>query len=102
MISQTLQTAYLHLTLRPFLALAVDIAECHGGLAADKHQIARTWLVDLLRINDLAEVVERCGDLLDPWIDEAVRTKTLTGTWLADVEAISVASIVGALKRSAA
>ncbi len=102
MISQPFQLAHLHLNLRPFLALAVDIAECHGGLSADKHQIARIWLIDLLRINGLAEVADRYADQLDPWIHEAVRTKTLTGSWLADVEAVSVASIVGALKRTAA
>ncbi len=94
------KSAYLQIALRPLLALAVDIAERAGGPGLVKKQFAIQWLKAIYQANGLGRDMQAYENCQDAWLAEVVQTKDKTRTWFQDLNAVHVASIVGALKLS--
>ncbi len=92
------KSAYLQIALRPLLAMAVDIAERAGGPGLVKKQLAREWLNRIYQANGFARDMQAYEPCQDAWLAEVVQTKDKTRTWFQDLNAVNVASIVGALK----
>lgn len=95
-----LKSAYLQIALRPLLALAADIAECAGGPGLVKKQLALKWLQTIYQANGFGRDMQAYENCQDAWLAEVVQTKDKTRTWFQDLNAVNVATIVGALKLS--